>query len=212
MKKLLLPILLISFLFSFGQEDNRIQNIQNNLEAIAVDNPGLSENLKLNINVNSVPLSNFLLAVSQVHKVNINIDPSLQGINIVNNFSNVTVSDLLVFLCKQYDLDINFTGNILSIHKFQPPPQVIPEKEVQLTFDALNDVISMDLKGDALEKVFRKIIDATGQNLLYNEGMENIPLTLYLKNVPVDVALEKLAETNNLLFSKSRDGFYLFTS
>ena len=210
MKNLLLPILLISFLFSFGQEDNRIQNIQNNLEAIAVDNPGLSENLKLNINVNSVPLSNFLLAVSQVHKVNINIDPSLQGINIVNNFSNVTVSDLLVFLCKQYDLDINFTGNILSIYKFQPPPEVVPEKEVQLTFDALNDVISLDLKGDALEKVFRKIIDATGQNVLYNEGMENIPLTLYLKNVPVDVALEKLAETNNLVFSKSRDGFYLF--
>mgnify|MGYP000306316385 CR=1 FL=1 len=211
MKNLLLPFLLISFFVVFGQEEGRIQNIQNHLEAIAVDNPGLSENLKLDINVNSVPLSNFLLAVSQVHQVNINIDPSLQGINIVNNFSNVTVSDLLVFLCKQYDLDISFTGNILSIHKFQPPPEIIPEKEIQLAFDALNDVISLDLKNDPLGKVFRKIIDVTGQNLLYNEGMEQIPLTLYLKNVPVEVALEKLAETNGLAYSKSRDGFYLFS-
>ncbi|MEC7264347.1 MAG: hypothetical protein VXW38_11455 [Bacteroidota bacterium] len=210
MKNLLFPILLISFLFAFGQEDSRIQNIQNNLEAIAVDNPGLAENLKLDINVNSVSLSNFLLAVSQVHKVNINIDPSLQGITIVNNFSDVTVADLLVFLCKQYDLDINFTGNILSIFKYQPPPEIIPEKEIQVSFDALNNFISLDLKGDALEKVFRKIIDLTGQNLLYNEGMENIPLTLYIKNVPVDIALEKLAETNGLTYSKSRDGFYLF--
>jgi len=211
MKNLIYPILFLFCIIVHGQQQDRIQNIQNNLEALAVDNPGLSENLKLDINVNSVTLSNFLLAVSQVHQVNINIDPSLQGINIVNNFSNVTVADLLVFLCKQYDLDIRFTGNILSIYKYQPPPEVIPEKEVSMAFDAMNNLISMDLKGDPLEKVFRKIIDLTGENLLYNNGMENIPLTLYIKNVPVETALEKLAETNNLIHSKSRDGFYLFS-
>ncbi|MEO9511825.1 MAG: hypothetical protein ABJN84_03965 [Flavobacteriaceae bacterium] len=210
MKKNLFLIFLLLSLFSQAQEESRIQNIKNNLEALSVDNPGLSENLKLDINVNSVSISNFLLAVSQVHKININIDPGLQGINIVNNFSNVTVADLLVFLCKQYNLDINFTGNILSIKKFQPPPVIVPEKEVVVAFDALNNLISMDLNGDVLEKTFRKIIDVSGQNLLYNNGMENIPLTLYLKNVPIDLAMEKLAETNNLKYSKSRDGFYLF--
>ncbi|WP_420603232.1 type II secretion system protein GspD [Flagellimonas sp.] len=211
MKKNLLLIFLFLSLFAFSQEEEaRIQSIQNNLEALAVDNPGLSENLKLDINVNSVSLSNFLLAVSQVHKININIDPSLQGINIVNNFSNVTVADLLVFLCKQYDLDINFTGNILSILKYQPPPEIIPEKEVLASFDALNNLISMDLKGDPLGKVFRKIIDVSGQNLLYSKGMENIPLSLYIKDVPFDLAMKNMAEANNLIYSKSRDGFYLF--
>ncbi|AWX43285.1 Type II secretion system protein D [Flagellimonas maritima] len=210
MKKNLILLVLFTVSLGFGQEENRIQNIKNNLEVLAVENPGLSENLKLNINVNSVSLSNFLLAVSQVHKVNINVDPSLQGINIVNNFSNVTVSDLLVFLCKQYNLDINFTGNILSIQKFQPPPEVVPEKEILVSFDALNSLISMDLKGDPLEKVFRKIMGVSGQNLLFNSGMENIPLTLYIRDVPIDMAMEKLAETNNLKHKKSRDGFYLF--
>nr|WP_298927859.1 general secretion pathway protein GspD [uncultured Allomuricauda sp.] len=210
MKKNLLFIFLLLSFFFYGQEETRIQNIKNNLEALSVDNPGLSENLKLDINVNSVSLSNFLLAVSQFHKININIDPGLQGINIVNNFSNVTVADLLVFLCKQYSLDINFTGNILSIQKFQPPPEIVPEKEVSVGFDALNNLLSMDLNGDMLEKTFRKIIDVSGQNLLYNSGMENIPLNLYIKDVPIDVAMEKLAETNNLKYSKSRDGFYLF--
>ncbi|MGX1931324.1 type II secretion system protein GspD [Flagellimonas sp. 2504JD4-2] len=211
MKKILFLFFLTLSLFVFSQEEEaRIQNIQNNLEALAVDNPGLSENLKLDINVNSVSLSNFLLAVSQVHKININIDPSLQGINIVNNFSNVTVADLLVFLCKQYELDINFTGNILSILKYQAPPEIIPEREVQVGFDALNNLISLDLKGDFLEKAFRKIIDVSGQNLLYSKGMENIPLSIYIKDVPLDHAMKRLAETNNLTYSKSRDGFYLF--
>ncbi|RDY60767.1 type II secretion system protein GspD [Flagellimonas nanhaiensis] len=210
MKNYLLPILLFFVFLTFGQEENRIQKIKNNLEVLTIDNPGLSENLKLDINVNSVSLTNFLLAVSQVHKVNINIDPSLQGINIVNNFSNVTVADLLLFLCKQYHLDINFTGNILSIQKYQPPPEIIPEKVIQVEFEALNNLISMDLKEDPLEKVFRKLTDVTGQNMLYSDGMENIPLTLYIKKVPYDLAMEKLAEANNLKFSKSRDGFYLF--
>ncbi|WP_190808388.1 type II secretion system protein GspD [Flagellimonas sp. S3867] len=211
MKKNLIFIFLALSLFAFSQEEEtRIQNIQNNLESLAVDNPGLSENLKLDINVNSVSLSNFLLAVSQVHKINLNIDPSLQGINIVNNFSNVTVADLLVFLCKQYGLDINFTGNILSILKYQPPPEIIPEREALVSFDALNNLISMDLKGDPLGKAFRKIIDVSGQNLLYSKGMENIPLSIYIKDVPLDLAMKNIAEANNLTYSKSRDGFYLF--
>ena len=40
--------------------------------------------------------------------------------------------------------------------------------------------------------------------------MENLPISIYLKDVPIELALEKLANTNNLLYSKSRDGFYLF--
>nr|WP_299484886.1 general secretion pathway protein GspD [uncultured Allomuricauda sp.] len=209
-KNLLLIFLFLSISVFSQQEELRIQSIQNNLEALAVDNPGLSENLKLDINVNSVSLSNFLLAVSQVHKININIDPSLHGINVVNNFSNVTVADLLVFLCKQYGLDINFTGNILSILKYSPPPEIIPEKEALVNFDALNNLISMDLKGDSLGKAFRKIIDESGQNLLYSKGMENIPLSIYIKDVPMDLAMKNIAEANNLIYSKSRDGFYLF--
>jgi type IV pilus assembly protein PilQ len=193
-----------------AQDNGRIQRIQNNLELLSVDNSGLAENLKLDINVANVTLSNFLLAVSKVHKVNINVDPGLQNITIVNNFSNVAVSDLLVFLCKQYDLDISFTGNILSIAKYVPPPLEPEEKVLRIDYDPLNDLISMDLKNDPLGKVFRGIMDVSGRNLLYNAGMEGLPLTLYLNNVPFDTAMEKLAGSNGMEHSKSRDGFYLF--
>ncbi len=210
MKYLILAFLLFIGLQGSAQDEGRILKIQNNLEALAVDNKGLTETLKLDINVSSVPLSNFLLAVSEVHQININIDPSLQGINIVNNFSNVAVADLLVFLCKEYGLDIDFTGNILSIKKYAPPPPIIPEKEILISYDPLNNNLSTDLRNDPLEKTFRKLIDVSGQNLLFGNGMENIPLTLYLKDVPFEIAMEKLAGTNGLSFSKSRDGFYLF--
>lgn len=207
-------LILCSTLFSQventdGQE-NRIRNIQLNLEALAVENAGLSETLKVDINVSSVALSNFLLAIAKVHQLNLNVDPNLQGTTIVNNFSNVAVGDLLVYLCKEYSLDIDFSGNILSIRKYEPPPPPILEKELLVVFDPTKKELSLDLKNDTLEQVFRKIIDTSGKNLLYNNGMENMPISIYLKDVPIELALEKMANANNLLFSKSRDGFYLF--
>ncbi len=210
MRKSLLILFLLTTVAFYAQEDGRILNIKNNLEVLSVDNSGLTENLKLDINVADVTLPNFLLAISKVHKLNINIDPSLQGIKIVNNFSDVTVADLLLFLVKEYELDILFTGNILSIKKYLPPPPEIVSHKAKIIFDPINNLISLDLDHNDLEEVFRKIIDESGQNLLYNAGMEKLPLSLYLNKVPFEVAMKKLAETNNLSFSKSRDGFYLF--
>ncbi|MEN1784421.1 MAG: hypothetical protein AAGF77_04700 [Bacteroidota bacterium] len=209
-KNILVLFFLLALLVKAQENDPRIARIQNNLTVLAVDNEGLSENLKLEINVGNVSLSNFLLAVSEVHNININVDPGLQNTTIVNNFSNVTVADLLVFLCKEYQLTIDFTGNILSIKNYVPPPEVVPEKVVSVSYDPVNNLLSMDLNKDPLDKVFRRIIDVTGQNLLFNNGMENIPLSLYVKEAPLDVALDKLATTNNLTINKSRDGFFLF--
>lgn len=210
MKKFASIVILLFTVSFYGQEQSRIQNIKNNLEALAVENAGLTENLKLEINVTNVTLSNFLLAISNVHKLNINVDPGLQGISLINNFSNVTVGDLLLFLVDKYNLDITFTGNILSITQYIPPPPEIIEPEASVNFDAINNLISLEMNQVPLQKAFRAIMDSSGQNLLYNNGMETIGLNLYLNNVSFDVAMKKLAEMNNLSMTKSRDGFYLF--
>lgn len=212
MRRLLTIFIFCAFLKVSGQESNRILNIKNNLELLAMDNSELNETLKLEINVNNVTLSNFLIAVSKVHKLNLTVSPDLANTTIINNFPDVTLADLLVFLCKEYNLDIDFTGNILSIKRYValPPEQV--EKEINVQFVPMNKLISIDVKNESLEKVFRKIMDVSGENLLFANGMDNMPLHLYMNNVPFDTAMEKLAAVNNLSHTKSRDGFYLFKS
>ncbi|QLE03135.1 general secretion pathway protein GspD [Galbibacter sp. BG1] len=214
MRRTTLTILLylLCFIVSAQQEQNRIRTIQNQLEVLSLDEPGLRENLKLDINVSDVSLSNFLLAVSKVHNVNISVAPELNDINIINNFSDVTVADLLVFLCKQYSLEIDLTGNILYVKQYRPeePPQI--PKEISTSYDPQNELITLDLQNDPLGKSFRKIMDVSGRNLLFANGMENIPLTIYLRDVPFDAAMKNLAITNGLTLNKSRDGFYLFSA
>ncbi len=211
MKKLLFVLLLLNISYSFAQKDEqRITNIKNHLTALSVDNVGLTQNVKTEVSVNNITLANFLLAVSDVHKVNINVAPELNQITIANNFSNVTVADLLVFLCKEYDLTIDFTGNILSIKKYQKEKEEPEEKIIPLAYNPNSNAVSIDAKGDKLYDLFKQIMDETGKNLVFSPGLENKLITAYIIETPFDAAMDKLAFANNLFVEKTKDNFYLF--
>ncbi|SFJ00601.1 type II secretion system protein GspD [Olleya namhaensis] len=211
MKKLLLLITLLWFSFSSAQtKEQRIQNIKNQLTILSTETVGLTEYVKTEINVTNITLSNFLLAVSDVHKVNINVAPELSEINIANNFTDVTVSDLLVFLCKEYNLTVDFTGNILSIKQFQKEPEQKEERKIPIKYNPDNNSISIDAKGDNLYDVFKLIMDESGKNLVFSPGLENKTLTAYIQQTAFESAMDKLAFANNLFVDQSKDGFFIF--
>ncbi len=208
-----IPLFLLLFLCcltNYGQGNSRVSIIENNLELLSVDHPEFGE--KVDVNISNTTLSNFLLAISKVHSINMNVSPELDSIEIINNFSNVSIGNLLIFLSKEYNLDINFTGNIVSISKFKEPSLLPLEKEIIADYNSQRNLISLDLRNDPLEKVFRKITDVSGKNIVFAPGMENIPLSIYITNVPFEAAMENLALSNNLKISRSRDGFYIFNS
>lgn len=205
MKKII--ILLLIFQFSFSQE-NRISQLKNHIESITADAPGLNE--KVNVNIKEASLSSFLLAISQIHKLNISVAPNLSQTNIVNNFSDVTVGDLLIFLCKEYNLTIDFTGNILAIKNYEKPIVIPGVKVIDVVYYTDGNLLSLNLKDDKLYDVFRKIMDESAKNLVFAPGLENQLLTAYIKNMPFDAALNKLAFANNLSVTKTRDNFYVF--
>lgn len=207
-------LMLASTLFAQESQDslNRIENIRYQLEELSKENTGLQETVKSDISVTNITLGNFLMAISDIHQININVSPALNQINLVNNFTNVTVSDLLVYLCKEYSLTIEFTGNILSIKKFEPPLPPPEIKEIPITYFPSNDLISLDLNNDPLYKVFKKIIDESGKNLVFSPDLQNKQLTAYIQETPFKVAMDKLAYANNLYVEETKDGFYLFES
>ncbi|MET1260638.1 hypothetical protein ABV409_14925 [Flagellimonas sp. DF-77] len=212
MKKLSLYLCLIFCVSLCVAQEDRIQQIKNNLEVLAVDNPEFNKTLKLEVNVSNVTLPNFLLAVSKVHGLNLSVANDISNINIVNNFTNVTIADLLVFLCKEYNLTIDFTGSILSVKRFIPKGPEPQEKLRELRYIATADDFSIDANSAPLDEVFRRIMETSGKNLLYANELKTKPITGYLRHVPFDTAMEKLADINGLVYSKSRDGFHLFSA
>ncbi|MBD0832823.1 type II secretion system protein GspD [Aestuariibaculum sediminum] len=210
MKKLIYIFLLLGFQWIYSQNDSRIQSLKNQLDILSTDNQGLTQQVKTDITVSNITLSNLLLAISNMHEININVSPELKQISLVNNFSNVSVSDVLIFLCKEYNLTIDFTGNILSVKPYNSPEVKVATSVIHVSYNPMESTISLDAKSDKLSEVFRYIMDESGKNLVFTPGMENKPINAYIKNMPFDIALQQLAISNNLLVEKTSDGFYAF--
>lgn len=214
MKKRIIATLLcvfISYQFLAQEYDaDRIQRLETELNAISIDVPGLSE--KLDITMQQANLSTFLLAISEVHTINIDVDPELQQTQIINNFKDVLVSDVIIYLCKNYGLTIDFTGTILFIRKAEQEEEQKIERKIPIRYDPGGQLLSIELQNDNLSDVFKAISDLSGKGIFYTPELNNKELSVFIKELPFNIAMEKIAYSNNLIVSQSKDGSYEFES
>jgi len=211
MKKLLYIITLFCFTLGFAQQgEERTNLIKEQLVALSEENNGLTEEYSSTIDVSTITLPNFLRAIAEIHGLNINVDMSLNKTMVANNFQKVSVVDLLVFLCKEYQLTVDFTGDILAFKPYLAPAVAEEQKIIPVSYDPNNNVISIDAKNDNLYEVFKRIIHVSGKNLVFAPGLDNMQITSYIQNVPFDVAMYKLALANNLYTEQTEDGFWIF--
>ena len=209
MKRLIITsvILLFSYIV-YGQsrtKEERLSYIEKNLAALSTEMPGLNE--KIELSVSDLDIQEFIRAIANANKINIHISPDLR-MKINNNFSNVSVASILTFLCKQYDLDISFYNNILSISKWIPEEIEAPvaaPKEINIRYDNINDKISMDIEQDTLARVAKEIAKKTGRNILFGNEIGNSLITFFIENVSVESAIDKLALTNGFIANATDD-------
>ena len=195
---------------TYAQQD-RVEKIENQLEVLKIDIPGLTK--KVELTANGVSLQEFLRGIANTYEINLNVTNDL-SIPVINNFANVDVADLLIFLVKQYNLDIVFSGTILSVSKYQAPIEIIPytPKNIYVEVDTSKTLLSYELRNDTLFKVFKKITNISGKNLVFPPGLENKLLNGYVKDMPAEAAIDKLAYSNNLIVEKTKDDFFLFSA
>jgi type IV pilus assembly protein PilQ len=199
-----------TILLSFPQvsmgRDWNIDSLKVELENLAKEQvPALNE--IISITVTDVTIEEFLRAVANSSGLNINVDPALE-IRVVNNFSNVRVLDILVFLCEQYDIDLVFIGNILSVKKTPVRDEITPET-IGIHRDTVTDLYSLDYVNKELGRVAKEITKFTGYNVVLAPGVEKIPVSGYIRDKPFKDAIEKFAFSNNLSLRVTDDQFYI---
>jgi type IV pilus assembly protein PilQ len=167
--------------------------------------PALNE--KVNISVTNVSIQEFIRGMANSAALNINVDPAI-NIQIVNNFTNVRVADVLVFLCKQYDLSISVIGTILNIYREKKEEIPLPRKQL-VAFDAANGLVSIECSNEELGVVARAFVDQTGSNLVPAPGLDRLPVNAYIQRMPIEGALEKFTFANNLKVRKTDDNVFL---
>jgi type IV pilus assembly protein PilQ len=194
--------------FSFGQTDNdRIQELTTKLDSLSGTISGL--NKKVNFSLNDTELPIFIKAIAEDNKLNISINSSLQQIRVSEIFTDATVKNVLVHLCKEYYLTIDVLGSILSIKKHAIP---FVSRNIEAKYNKEADLFSVDLQNDTLFVAFKKITNITGKNLVFAPGIENQKISSYIKDKSFQSAIDKIAFANNLSVTKTKDNYYLFES
>ena len=190
-------------------DDPRFSQLEGKLTSLSSVAPGL--NNKVELSVNGVALQEFIRAVAITNNLNVSVEPGLDT-KIYDNFSDVTVSNVFLFLCKRYELDITFIGNIMVFSKYIPPPQVVQPYSPRLpdiSWDAQKKEIDLDLKNDSLPLVARELTRKTGSNVVFDPKLSGKILNGYILDQPLEAALNKLAFANDLKITKADSNFYL---
>lgn len=207
--KIFIIVLLLAIrpMGAFAQD--RFDIIETKLKELLISNLGLNE--KVELSVNNTSLQEFIRALGTANNLNISVDPSLK-ITVVHNFSNVTVSDVILFLAKKYDLDVTFIGNIMSFSPHVQPPLpavIITPKKINVTYDKSKDILGLDLKADSLYAVAKEITTISGKNVIIAPGTGEKTISGFIQNLPFESALEKLAFANDLKLTVTEDKAYL---
>lgn len=195
----------------FGQTTNpindRINAIDERLHNLAITVPGLNQ--KVQLSMSGATAQEFLRALAQTSNLNINVDPQL-SFKVYNNFRNETALNVLLFIAKEYDLDINLIGSIMSITKVPVQHQIIPPKDFRVTYNTANDYLGFELNNDTLGQVAKKISQISQKNVVVPSGLISKKVTGFIASAPFETALEKMAYANDLKLSKTNDGVFLF--
>lgn len=209
MKKLLLLILAIAWCHLVYSQD-RFAVLENKLQQIATQTPGLTETV--DFSVVGVSIQEFLRGLAETNNLNISIDPSLD-IRVYNNFTNEKVSNILLFLCREYSLDIDFVGSIMSFKKFEtpaPPEPKLVAKKIDLRYDAVNKTITLNLQNDSIQRVVKEITTLTNNNLVLSPEIKpDKKISVYIQNMPFESAIQKMAFANGLEMEKTDDNFFV---
>lgn len=203
----ILLLLLTPFLI-FAQQQDRFSVIQQRLNELSKDVPGLNQRLETSIS--NGYLKELLRGIASTHSLNLNIDPNINQ-RTTSYFSNEKVATVLIYLAKEYNLDMSFTGSIISVFPYRDPLANLPPpaKQLQISYNSMSQGITMDLKDDSLVNVVKKITQASNRNVMLLPELNNKRVSGYFQDLPVQNALEKLAITNGFRLNKTNDEVFI---
>lgn len=210
MKTRIIILVLIAFCYVAKAQDRFAILEQKLIELGKTSAPGLNE--KVDLSINGASIQEFIRAVGVSNNLNVNVDPTIDA-KIVNNFSKVSAQEIFLFLCKNYNLDINFVGPILSFVKYTAPAapiKIISAKKLNVVYEPVAGLISFDFQTDTLAAAAKEITKQSGRNIIFSPELLGKVVSGFVQNSTLNSALEKLAFANDMKVSVTPDNFYIF--
>ncbi|MGK4568993.1 type II secretion system protein GspD [Flavobacterium sp. 3HN19-14] len=207
MLKNIILIIIGLFFVNLVHAQQDINDLDRKFTEFGMQKKGINEIIKTD--VSGLVLHDFINSIAQEHELNVSVDTDLNQI-VVNNFFDVSVKDVFLFLVQKYDLKVTFMSNIITFKK-RKEIKIIEKKIpkiIDVTYTPANDFLSVKLENDSLPNVVQAIIDKSGKNLVLSPDIKLQKVSAYILNRPFDQVIDMLAKSNSLIATKDENGFY----
>lgn len=203
-KTTIFTILLLSFFkLTLAQDQKKIED---KFEELSFMNEGLNE--KIRIDISGLTLYDFIASIADEHRLNISVDNKLNQL-INNNFYDLQVKDVFLFLIEKYNLEVKFVNGIIVFNKKDKVIEVKkPSPVIDVNYNDSNDFLSLKLRKDSLSLVAERITEVSDKNIVLSPNIKDLEVSAYILNRPFDQVLEMMAKSNNLKVSKDENNFY----
>ncbi len=201
LKKLIITLLLLMCLHLLKAQlrEPDINVIKNQLEELVKRDSSYAS--LISISVGNITLSDLIRHIAKAGNVNLSIKEGA-GIIASCNFQNIKISEILLVLCKDYSLDLDITGNVVSIFPFkiQPPPKKLPI----ISYNKQDSTISYDFTDESLINISKDISNQCGINIIVPHNLYDKKISGYASGIHVGIALDAISQVNNLQVIKSK--------
>lgn len=202
-------IILFFFLMFYGSITSQVKNkYEDKIEELSKVKLTLNDSVR--IDLTGLTLYDFITTLAEEHKLNVSVDSSLNQM-VSGNFFDVSVKDVLSFLIKKYNLEIDIQNNILMFNKKkieQKVKKVKTIRKINVHYNEKNDFLSLKLRNDSLIHVAKAITDVSKKNIILAPEIKNEKISAYILNRPFDQVLEMAAKSNRLTVTKDKNNNY----
>lgn len=175
------------------RDSSRIAGIDRRLEALVSEYPVFSE--EVDISVGKMRLPELLRMVAKLKDVNLSVRDDLDFV-ISCSFTRSRIDRLLLFLCKEYGLDIDIYGNIVSVFRHVPEEQ--PYSPPEIIWSQADSLFSFDFKDKYLSDVTGMFARNAGVNIIVPKQLQQMKINGAAGRVGIGDALRIVTETNGL--------------
>ena len=209
-KYIIFPLLLLSGAYipqMLAQSSmDRFAQLEIKLEEYASEYSNIDKEIDISI---TGSLQEFALAFSKETKLNLTIAPGIQQ-TIVTNFSDTRPRDILLHVCRFYNLDLAFSGSIISLIPYDQPEEIQKQKAIDIVYNDYNGKLQLNLQKDTLDQVAKRISELTKKNVITTKATSGLIVSGFIGNTESEEAMEQLARRNDLKLVKDDKGYYVF--
>lgn len=158
---------------------------------------------EIDVSVGRTSLAELLRNIARISGVNLSVK-GIDEIKTSSTFSRAKIDDLLYFLCKEHNLDVDVVGKIISIYPSKQVP--IKSKTPIISVNIATGTLSYNLDGDLLIDVSKRLTNLLGNNVLTPPALYSRQIYGFVDNLPINDAIYALAEVNGLSVAKDKNG------